>query len=213
VCPCLSCIRPFWSPFSSFLSCRHRRHQSLLIFSSAKTPSKLTIAIVRLPVVTLISHRNRQSKSYPVDYLPILTLLHTSLKQNAFPVPTGLVGGARSFWCFCAELHNRRECNQTHLTICSPVLTLYVQQALGNATVVTTNPIGVQYEAVTPPNAFTTFAYPNGGNVKGSIKAVANDGGTGVKFQITFSNLPPSGGPFRESLPPFTSILVALGGV
>jgi hypothetical protein len=63
------------------------------------------------------------------------------------------------------------------------------------------NPPGVEYDAVTPPNAFTTFAYPNGGNVKGSIKAVANDNGIGVKFEVSFSNLPPSGGPFRKSRP------------
>jgi hypothetical protein len=56
----------------------------------------------------------------------------------------------------------------------------------------------VEYDAVTPPNAFTTFAYPNGGNVQGSIKAVASDNGIGVKFQVSFSNLPSSGGPFRE---------------
>lgn len=65
---------------------------------------------------------------------------------------------------------------------------------LGNATVATGNPARVTYVATLPANA---FSYPGPqGNVKGSISATAGVDGTGVVFNVNFSNLPKSGGPF-----------------
>lgn len=67
---------------------------------------------------------------------------------------------------------------------------------LGNATVVLNNPPGVVYSATLPETAFDKAAFPNGGNVKGSIAATANPDGIGVWFKVSFSNLPKEGGPF-----------------
>jgi len=69
--------------------------------------------------------------------------------------------------------------------------------ALGNATIVRNNPIGVVYKAVLPEKQFYT-AKDERGNVKGEISAVANPGGVGITYTVTFSNLPTSGGPFRK---------------
>lgn len=71
---------------------------------------------------------------------------------------------------------------------------------LGNATVVEDNPPGPIYVATLPENEFFNPDDPRG-NIKGSVSATANPNGIGVSFQITFSNLPTSGGPFRK-LPP-----------
>ncbi|RAL66751.1 hypothetical protein DID88_007534 [Monilinia fructigena] len=48
----------------------------------------------------------------------------------------------------------------------------------------------------------TEFFNPNDprGNIKGSVSAKANPNGIGVQFQIQFSNLPTSGGPFIGDL-------------
>jgi hypothetical protein len=73
-------------------------------------------------------------------------------------------------------------------------------QSLGDATVVTDNPIGPVYTAVLPTTEFFNPADPRG-NVKGGISATAGPGGVGVAFTINFSNLPTSGGPFRECCP------------
>jgi len=66
--------------------------------------------------------------------------------------------------------------------------TVPVTGLLGNASVVTDNPLGVTYTATLPNKNTTT--------VRGSVKAVANSNGTGVAFTVAFSGLPSSGGPF-----------------
>ncbi|KAH8815278.1 superoxide dismutase [Xylogone sp. PMI_703] len=66
---------------------------------------------------------------------------------------------------------------------------------LGNATVVNNNPIGKMYMATLPEVEFFDANDPRG-NVKGSVIAIAHPNGTGIDFQVTFSNLPTSGGPF-----------------
>ncbi|KAK4205334.1 superoxide dismutase [Triangularia verruculosa] len=71
---------------------------------------------------------------------------------------------------------------------------------LGNATVVTNNPVGVVYKAVLPAEAWFKPAYPDGGNIEGEVTAVAAEGGTGVVYTYKFSNLPKEGGPFPYHL-------------
>ncbi|KAK4128580.1 hypothetical protein N657DRAFT_535146, partial [Parathielavia appendiculata] len=66
---------------------------------------------------------------------------------------------------------------------------------LGDAPQVIDNPIGVVYKAVLPESAFFKPAYPEGGNIKGEVTAVANDDGLGVRFTIKLSNLPKIGAP------------------
>lgn len=72
------------------------------------------------------------------------------------------------------------------------------------------NPPGVVYAAKLPDAADFKPAFPSGGNVKGSIAAVANPDGIGVLFKVTFSNLPKEGGPFCEFLhpTPLTSLIL-----
>ncbi|KKY38299.1 putative superoxide dismutase [Diaporthe ampelina] len=67
---------------------------------------------------------------------------------------------------------------------------------LGDAAVVSDNPVGAVYKATLPDTAFTKSAYPNGGNVKGDVYAVSSPDGTGVIFKVKFSGLPSEGGPF-----------------
>lgn len=67
---------------------------------------------------------------------------------------------------------------------------------LGDAAVINDNPVGAVYKATLPETAFTKSAYPNGGNVKGSVYALSSPDGTGVIFKVKFSNLPSEGGPF-----------------
>ncbi|KAI9754648.1 MAG: hypothetical protein M4579_004611 [Chaenotheca gracillima] len=55
---------------------------------------------------------------------------------------------------------------------------------LGDAQVVSTNPVGVTYVATLP-----------GTSVKGSVSG-SSASGTGVDFTVSFSNFPTSGGPF-----------------
>lgn len=69
---------------------------------------------------------------------------------------------------------------------------------LGNATVTEDNPPGPIYVATLPDTEFFDPTDPRG-NVKGSVSATANPNGIGVSFQVSFSNLPTSGGPFRKS--------------
>lgn len=71
-------------------------------------------------------------------------------------------------------------------------------QKTGNATFITNNPAGVSYIAEFPGTSFNKNAYPNGGNVKGSVQAMSMPNGQGVMFHVSFSNLPAEGGPFRE---------------
>ncbi|KAL2134363.1 hypothetical protein VTI74DRAFT_354 [Chaetomium olivicolor] len=71
---------------------------------------------------------------------------------------------------------------------------------LGDATVVTNNPAGVVYKAVLPESAFFKPAYPNGGNIKGEVTAVANPDGAGVLFNLKLSNLPKIGAPLPYHL-------------
>lgn len=61
------------------------------------------------------------------------------------------------------------------------------------------------YTATLPGTAFDTDAFPNGGNVKGSVYALSSPDGTGVIFQVKFSGLPSEGGPFRKSRQAFQS--------
>ncbi|KAK0655739.1 superoxide dismutase, partial [Cercophora newfieldiana] len=70
----------------------------------------------------------------------------------------------------------------------------------GNATIVKGNPEGVVYEAVFPDTPFFKAAYPDGGNIKGSIRASTPVGGEGVVFTINWTNLPKAGGPFMYHL-------------
>ncbi|KAJ9164962.1 Superoxide dismutase [Coniochaeta hoffmannii] len=67
---------------------------------------------------------------------------------------------------------------------------------LGNATVVVNNAVGTYYAATLPDTAFDKAAFPNGGNVQGSITATSSPDGIGVWFKVQFSNLPKEGGPF-----------------
>ena len=53
---------------------------------------------------------------------------------------------------------------------------------------VTGNPAGASYVAVLPQKA--------GSSLRGSISASTSDDGNGVKFSVSFSGLPDSGGPF-----------------
>jgi hypothetical protein len=75
--------------------------------------------------------------------------------------------------------------------------TVPVTGILGNATVVENNPPGDIYMATLPSKEFFNPADPRG-NIKGSVSATANPDGMGVSFSVSFSNLPTSGGPFRE---------------
>jgi len=74
-----------------------------------------------------------------------------------------------------------------------------VTGALGNATEVTNNPVGVVYKAVLPQKQFFNPTDERG-NVKGEISATASPNGLGVVYKVTFSNLPTSGGPFPYHL-------------
>ncbi|KJZ78353.1 hypothetical protein HIM_02391 [Hirsutella minnesotensis 3608] len=60
---------------------------------------------------------------------------------------------------------------------------------------ISSNPTGVMYEASIPQQAFFTQGALNG-NVQGSIRAEAPADGNGVKFTVSFSNIPKEGGPF-----------------
>jgi len=71
---------------------------------------------------------------------------------------------------------------------------------LGNASVVKGNPQGVVYQATFPDTPFFKAAYPEGGNIKGTITAVATPSGEGVIFTINWTNLPKAGGPFMYHL-------------
>jgi hypothetical protein len=75
--------------------------------------------------------------------------------------------------------------------------TVPVTGSLGNATVVENNPPGKIYTATLPTKEFFNPEDPRG-NVKGSVSATANPNGIGVSFQVSFENLPTSGGPFRR---------------
>ncbi|KAG9237592.1 superoxide dismutase [Amylocarpus encephaloides] len=71
--------------------------------------------------------------------------------------------------------------------------------ALGNATVVDGNPLGVTYVATLPEKSSSNPNDPRG-DVKGVVTAAAGANGVGVKFDVSFSNLPTSGGPFLYHL-------------
>ncbi|KAI9839845.1 MAG: hypothetical protein M1819_000035 [Sarea resinae] len=66
--------------------------------------------------------------------------------------------------------------------------TVPVTGLLGNASIVTDNPVGVTYKA-TLPNKNTT-------GIRGSVSGTANSNGTGVVFTVDLSGFPSSGGPF-----------------
>ncbi|APA08984.1 hypothetical protein SS1G_02845 [Sclerotinia sclerotiorum 1980 UF-70] len=73
--------------------------------------------------------------------------------------------------------------------------TFPITGTLGNATIPEDNPVGPIYVATLPDTEFFNPDDPRG-NIKGSVSATANPDGIGVQFQIQFSNLPTSGGPF-----------------
>ncbi|KAI0125775.1 superoxide dismutase [Xylariales sp. AK1849] len=66
---------------------------------------------------------------------------------------------------------------------------------LGNATVVTDNPIGKEAVGTLPEKAFWTSGSLKG-NVKGSLTVKSSLNGIGVDYSVKFSNLPAEGGPF-----------------
>ncbi|KAI0969906.1 superoxide dismutase [Xylaria arbuscula] len=70
---------------------------------------------------------------------------------------------------------------------------------LGDAIVVTDNPVGKKGIAVLPKEPFFTSGSLTG-NVKGTVKATTGAHGVGVDFEVTFSNLPKEGGPFTYHL-------------
>ncbi|KAK3695332.1 superoxide dismutase [Podospora appendiculata] len=71
---------------------------------------------------------------------------------------------------------------------------------ISSAPVVSNNPAGAVFRATLPETAFSKTAYPDGGNIKGEVVAVSSPDGVGVIFQVTFSNLPTTGGPFPYHL-------------
>ncbi|KAK5663406.1 hypothetical protein OQA88_3835 [Cercophora sp. LCS_1] len=93
---------------------------------------------------------------------------------------------------------------QTSVSVGAPVSTLTPSGPptgkLGNATVVENNPVGVVYVATFPKEPFFKGAYPDGGNIQGSVVASAASDGVGVQFTIRWSNLPKTGGPFMYHL-------------
>lgn len=74
--------------------------------------------------------------------------------------------------------------------------TVPVTGILGDAAVVTNNPAGAVYTATLPVN--------NASTVRGSVVAKSVAGGTGVHYDVSFSGLPSSGGPFRTLLSPLS---------
>ncbi|KAI9642352.1 Cell surface superoxide dismutase [Cu-Zn] 4 [Ciborinia camelliae] len=70
-----------------------------------------------------------------------------------------------------------------------------VTGTLGNATIPENNPVVPIYVATLPETQFFNPSDPRG-NVKGSVSAKANPDGIGIQFNVGFSNLPTSGGPF-----------------
>lgn len=67
---------------------------------------------------------------------------------------------------------------------------------LGNATVTKDNPKGVVYVAKLFAKQFFDPHNPRG-SVKGQVIGSSGPDGVGVAFDVHFSNLPTSGGPFR----------------
>jgi len=82
-------------------------------------------------------------------------------------------------------------------TVLSVLLTLALVSAqtgeLGDAPVVTNNPIGASYYATLPNKESES--------VRGTVYAVSSPTGKGVDFDITLSGLPAEGGPFCTSNP------------
>ncbi|KAI1134384.1 hypothetical protein F5Y05DRAFT_398577 [Hypoxylon sp. FL0543] len=67
--------------------------------------------------------------------------------------------------------------------------------SIADAPVATGQPIGVSAKAVLPPQAFWTEGSLNG-NVEGYVLAKTAANGSGLDYQVSFSNLPAEGGPF-----------------
>ena len=61
---------------------------------------------------------------------------------------------------------------------------------LGDAHVVTDNPVGPVYVATLPESEEWT--------IRGFVSGTANEDGEGVKFEVEFHGLPDEGGPFSE---------------
>lgn len=64
-----------------------------------------------------------------------------------------------------------------------------------DAPVTTGNPAGVSARAVLPPEAFWTGGSLSG-NVEGYVLARSATNGSGLDYEVSFSNLPAEGGPF-----------------
>ncbi|OTA93769.1 hypothetical protein M434DRAFT_395303 [Hypoxylon sp. CO27-5] len=64
-----------------------------------------------------------------------------------------------------------------------------------DAPVTTGNPAGVSARAVLPPEAFWTSGSLSG-NVEGYVLARSSANGSGLDYEVSFSNLPTEGGPF-----------------
>ncbi|KAI1432814.1 superoxide dismutase [Xylaria sp. CBS 124048] len=65
---------------------------------------------------------------------------------------------------------------------------------LGDALVVTNNPIGKSAVAVLPAQPFTQGSLE--GNIEGFVQVTTGEGGVGVDFEVFLSNLPKEGAPF-----------------
>lgn len=74
--------------------------------------------------------------------------------------------------------------------------TIPVTGLLGNATETENNPKGVTYTAHLPDKEFFEPGNTHG-SIKGQVSATSGPNGDGVTFEVSFSNLPTSGGPFR----------------
>lgn len=78
------------------------------------------------------------------------------------------------------------------LSIVAAVSVVSAQSSTVPAPKVTGNPVGASFVATLPPKAGSALA--------GSILAVSGPNGEGVKFSVSFSGLPASGGPFMYHL-------------
>ncbi|KAI1386590.1 superoxide dismutase [Hypoxylon trugodes] len=66
---------------------------------------------------------------------------------------------------------------------------------LGDATVTTNNPVGKSVLATLPKDPFWNTGTLDG-NVQGYVSAKSGADGSGVDYEVSFSNLPKEGGPF-----------------
>ena len=117
----------------------------------------------------------------------------SSAAPSTTATPTGPSTGVRTSHPVFQSFHHRK------------LSTDCQKQELGDAAVVDNNPVGVAYKATLPETAFFKPAFPNGGNIKGEVVAVANPDGKGVLFTVKLSNLPKIGAALRKSAPSSTT--------